>query len=133
MLHPLLSSALFDRVLINNNNNTEEEEEEEVYLLHRLQSGVPEGPDEFLINKTLPLEMNMDYMNGGNYLFINYQLLLLLLLLVSFDKGCYLGQELTSRTHFRGIVRKRVLPLTMGEEVEQYEEIKYFYECIYLF
>ena len=64
MLHPLFSSSLFDRVLINDDKGTDYNEEE-VYLIHRLQCGVPEGIDEFLINKTLPLEMNMDYMNGG--------------------------------------------------------------------
>jgi len=30
---------------------------------------------------------------------------------ISFDKGCYLGQELTTRTHFRGVIRKRLLPV----------------------
>ena len=30
---------------------------------------------------------------------------------VSFEKGCYLGQELTARTHFQGVVRKRIWPL----------------------
>lgn len=30
---------------------------------------------------------------------------------ISFDKGCYVGQELIARTHHRGVIRKRVLPL----------------------
>ena len=30
---------------------------------------------------------------------------------VSFDKGCYVGQELTARTHHRGVVRKRIVPV----------------------
>ena len=30
---------------------------------------------------------------------------------VNFNKGCYVGQELTARTHFRGVVRKRILPV----------------------
>ena len=30
---------------------------------------------------------------------------------LAFAKGCYVGQEPTSRTHFRGVVRKRVLPV----------------------
>ena len=33
---------------------------------------------------------------------------------VSFTKGCYVGQELTSRTHFRGVVRKRALPVSFA-------------------
>ena len=29
---------------------------------------------------------------------------------MSFEKGCYVGQELTARTHHRGVVRKRIVP-----------------------
>ena len=36
---------------------------------------------------------------------------------VSFHKGCYIGQELTARTHHTGVVRKRIVPLTLSEEV----------------
>ena len=34
---------------------------------------------------------------------------------VSFSKGCYIGQELTARTHHTGVVRKRVVPVTFGD------------------
>lgn len=30
---------------------------------------------------------------------------------ISFDKGCYVGQELVARTHHRGVIRKRLFPL----------------------
>ncbi len=40
-----------------------------------------------------PLEYNMDLLGG-----------------VSFDKGCYVGQELIARTHHKGEVRKRTIP-----------------------
>ena len=36
---------------------------------------------------------------------------------VSFHKGCYIGQELTARTHHTGVVRKRIVPLTLSEEL----------------
>lgn len=29
---------------------------------------------------------------------------------ISFSKGCYIGQELTARTHFQGVIRKRIIP-----------------------
>jgi len=58
--------------------------------------GVAEGAGE--LAGELPLECNMDGLAA-----------------VSFTKGCYLGQELTSRTHFRGVIRKRVLPFTLPE------------------
>ena len=44
-------------------------------------------------NTFFPAELGLDYLHG-----------------ISFEKGCYVGQELTARTHFQGLVRKRVLP-----------------------
>lgn len=35
---------------------------------------------------------------------------------ISFDKGCYVGQELVARTHHRGVIRKRLLPLKFLNE-----------------
>ena len=43
---------------------------------------------------------------------------------ISWNKGCYIGQELTTRTKFQGLVRKRLFPVeiegtppSFGEEV----------------
>ena len=32
---------------------------------------------------------------------------------VDFEKGCYIGQEVTARTHYRGLVKRRLLPLVV--------------------
>ena len=32
---------------------------------------------------------------------------------VDFKKGCYIGQEVTARTHYRGLVKRRLFPITM--------------------
>ncbi|KAF9916280.1 ccr4 associated factor [Lobosporangium transversale] len=66
----------------------------EEYHVRRIINGVPEGIDDFIAGTSLPLEYNIDFMNG-----------------VDFRKGCYVGQELTIRTHHKGIIRKRVLPI----------------------
>lgn len=68
------------------------------YHLHRLIFSVPEGPDDW---PSLPLEGSLDLMNGVDY-----------------KKGCYVGQELTARTHHRGVVRKRVVALRLFKEGE---------------
>ena len=61
------------------------------YHALRLLLGLPEGRE---VADVMPLEWNIAFMHG-----------------VSFDKGCYVGQELVARTHFRGLVRKRFVPV----------------------
>ncbi|MGN6514606.1 MAG: CAF17-like 4Fe-4S cluster assembly/insertion protein YgfZ [Rhizomicrobium sp.] len=63
------------------------------YLAHRLALGVPEGAD-FGSDKTFALDAGLDELHG-----------------VAFDKGCYVGQELTARMKHRGTARKRILPI----------------------
>ena len=66
----------------------------EDYTAHRYKLGICEGVIDLPPEKCFPLESNCDYMHG-----------------VSFHKGCYIGQELTARTHHTGVVRKRLMPL----------------------
>lgn len=68
----------------------------------RYQLGVAEGSLETPLGKSLPLEYNLDYMHG-----------------VSFHKGCYIGQELTARTHHTGVIRKRILPLILSQPASE--------------
>ncbi|WP_086644141.1 folate-binding protein YgfZ [Acetobacter sp. DsW_063] len=63
------------------------------YDLHRLTLGLPDGPRDCEADKTLLLEANFDLLNG-----------------VSWTKGCYMGQELTARTRYRGLVKRRLVP-----------------------
>ena len=66
------------------------------YEIRRILHGVAEGQSEIIKESALPLECNMDYMNG-----------------IDFRKGCYVGQELTIRTRHTGVVRKRILPVQL--------------------
>jgi len=61
------------------------------YHQHRLALGVPEGSD-FGFEKIFALDAGLAELNG-----------------VSFTKGCYIGQELTSRMKHRATSRKRIL------------------------
>ena len=72
----------------------------DLYGLQAALLGVPNGAAELPSAEALPLESNLELLSG-----------------VSFAKGCYLGQELTARTHFRGVVRKRVLPVVVAAAV----------------
>ena len=66
------------------------------YDLRRVLLGVPEGQGEIFKETALPQESDIDYMGG-----------------IDFRKGCYVGQELTIRTHHTGVVRKRILPVQL--------------------
>ena len=70
--------------------------EPRAYHHHRLTLGVPEGGLDILADKAFLLESNFDEMHG-----------------VDHQKGCYIGQETTSRTKRRGNVRRRLLPVSL--------------------
>lgn len=66
----------------------------EEYNQHRLHLGVPEAGEDLIPEKSIPLECGLDELQAINW-----------------DKGCYMGQELTSRTKYRGLVRKHLFPV----------------------
>lgn len=72
------------------------------YAQHRYRLGVGEGIYELPPEKCFPFEANCDYMHG-----------------ISFHKGCYLGQEFTARTYHTGVIRKRLMPITLNEPVSK--------------
>ncbi len=64
------------------------------YDRHRLALGVPDGSRDLVVEKSILLESGFEELNG-----------------VDFQKGCYMGQELTARTKYRALIRKRLLPV----------------------
>ena len=67
--------------------------DEASYEAHRLALGVP-GPADWGSDKTYPIEANFDLLNG-----------------IDFKKGCFVGQETTSRMKRRGQIKSRMLPI----------------------
>jgi len=63
----------------------------------RLSLGIPQSPLDLVPEKSILLESGFDELHG-----------------VDWQKGCYMGQELTARTKYRGLVRKRLLPVTIS-------------------
>lgn len=66
------------------------------YARHRIKLGVPEGGLDLIPEKSILLELGLDELNAINW-----------------KKGCYVGQELTTRSKFLGLVRKRLFPVTI--------------------
>ena len=64
------------------------------YDAHRLALGVPDPARDCTPDKTYPIEADFDLLNG-----------------IDFQKGCYVGQETTSRMKRRGAIKTRMLPI----------------------
>jgi tRNA-modifying protein YgfZ len=60
----------------------------------RLSLGIPDGSRDLVLEKSILLEAGFDELNG-----------------VDWQKGCYVGQELTARTKYRGLIKKRLMPV----------------------
>jgi hypothetical protein len=76
------------------------------YLKHRLDLGIPEGAD-FGSDKIFALDGDLDELHA-----------------VSFEKGCYVGQELTARMKHRGTARKRLMPICADAALPQSGTLK---------
>ena len=63
----------------------------------RIATGVPQGPVDLQPERALMLEAGLDRLGA-----------------VDFEKGCYVGQEVTARTHYRGLVKRRIVPLAIS-------------------
>jgi hypothetical protein len=62
----------------------------------RLAAGLPDGSRDMIVEKATLLESGFDELAG-----------------VDFKKGCFVGQELTARVKYRGLVRKRLMPVAV--------------------
>jgi folate-binding protein YgfZ len=71
----------------------------EEYDAYRIAHGVP-GSADLISDKTFPMEANLDLLHA-----------------IDFQKGCFVGQEVTSRTHRKGQVRKRLLPVSASNDL----------------
>ncbi len=74
------------------------------YDLHRLTLGVPDGSRDVLVDRGILLECGFDELNA-----------------IDWKKGCYMGQELTARTRYRGLVRKRLIPVRIQGETTVFQ------------
>lgn len=89
---------LFYRVYIFGKQKVKNVENDNFYLLKqdeyqslRLLHAIPDFSLDAISNKSLLMEMRFNCLNG-----------------ISWDKGCYLGQEITARMYYRKITKKQI-------------------------
>ncbi|MCK5167115.1 MAG: folate-binding protein YgfZ, partial [Rhodospirillaceae bacterium] len=68
----------------------------------RISLGLPDGSRDMTIDRALLLENGFEELGG-----------------VSFEKGCYIGQEVTARTKYRGLVKKRLFPVSIDGPIPE--------------
>lgn len=79
---------------------------EEDFHAHRIALGIPEGGRDFAFEDAFPHEADMDQLGG-----------------VDFRKGCYIGQEVVSRTQHRATARTRIVPVNLTSPASPGTEI----------
>ena len=75
--------------------------DERDYHRHCLALGVP-SPTDWGSDKTYPIEANFDLLGG-----------------IDFQKGCFVGQETTSRMKRRGQIKSRMLPIDLAGDLPE--------------
>ena len=71
----------------------------EEYDTLRIRLGIPDGTRDMDVEKSILLECRFDTLNG-----------------IDWDKGCYIGQEVTARTKYRGLVKRQLVPVSVDGE-----------------
>jgi hypothetical protein len=82
--HPDMGERVYSRTSL-----TDATEDGRTYEAHRLHIGIPDGVKDAIAGRSFPLELGYDKLHA-----------------VDFAKGCYVGQEVTARSKFRGTLRK---------------------------
>ncbi len=87
--------------------NALEEKTFEEWDKHRIALTIPDGSRDMIVEGSTMDEARIEHFNG-----------------LSYEKGCYVGQELTARIHYRGLGKKHLYPIkfkdttyTNGQEI----------------
>lgn len=75
----------------------------EAYDRHRIMFGIADGSRDIPVQRGIILEYNFDELGA-----------------ISWDKGCYIGQELIARTHYRGAIHKRLMTVNIEGNTPTY-------------
>ncbi len=83
----------------NENSDTSDDKNINWYDLLRYKNCILEGSKEIESNVSLPLETNLDLLGG-----------------INFEKGCFIGQEVNARIKWKGLVKRKYVPVSLKSE-----------------
>ena len=110
--HTLIDKRFFNEVLRRvyiedqseiKNNDMNDPKNINWYDLLRYKNCILEGSKEIKTNVSLPLETNLDLLGG-----------------ISFDKGCFIGQEVNARIKWKGVVKRKYVPISIQSKKLSY-------------
>ncbi len=72
----------------------------------RISLTIPDGSRDMEIEKSTLLECGIDKLNG-----------------IDWDKGCYMGQELTARMKYRGLAKRHLYTVTLSNHITPFSDL----------
>ena len=89
-------------------NNEFFNSDQDSYEKQKIKLGIAEVGSEIKSGELFPMEANLDYLKG-----------------IDFKKGCFIGQEVTSRMYRKGKVKKRIIAFESKDTFTSNEELVY--------
>ena len=113
----LISNLHINRIYNKNKttNCTNKRSSSNWYDLIRYKNCIPEGIKEIEMNTTLPMEINLDLLGG-----------------ISFEKGCFIGQEVNARIKYRGLVKRKYVPINFKNKNFSFSNLEEIDKKIFL-
>ncbi|AAU03927.1 CAF17-like 4Fe-4S cluster assembly/insertion protein YgfZ [Rickettsia typhi] len=71
-----------------------------IYLEDKYNFAIIDGIEDLITNKSIPNMYGAEELNA-----------------ISFEKGCYVGQEIISRTKYQGVIRRKIYRITAYEDL----------------
>lgn len=105
-IDPRLASIGLRKIL--NSNNEAYSNDENLYEKKLIKLGIAEISDDIKPGNIFPIEANLDYLNG-----------------IDFQKGCFIGQEVSSRMYRKGKVKKRIVGFRSKDNFTNNDELVY--------
>ncbi|WP_342269841.1 CAF17-like 4Fe-4S cluster assembly/insertion protein YgfZ [Rickettsia endosymbiont of Orchestes rusci] len=73
---------------------------EKLYLEDKYNFSIIDGYEDLISNKSIPIEYGAEELNA-----------------ISYDKGCYVGQEVISRAKYQGVIRKKIFKVSAEKDL----------------